>query len=510
MEVDNVLLSLDLNTQCESIETIFSFKLTPLKIKMCYKDWDVLSKVYLSGYTFLHNPELYQDLSQIPIEESDLNISSSCSIKVTPSCSIVQSINPLIDFVDCCGTGLKLIDGKYQTYEAVYYAEGIEASPTEEVNYWENVENFNVPGVGPKTSDEYTSTTNPLLIYFSSAEIPPSLEITGIDIFVKARVLGGEAKSLYVDLGNSQQTLIFNSTNFETKNTGYSLWDTEWDYIDGNLNFSIELQSDCTIFSQLEIDSVQVAFKGVFNFGEFYSPKIFAQDKENYITKWNKVKIEGEFPDNSSIHYNIVREILDRTQEKYSKHLSFGALESQKIVLRYIPTKNDLSSITLKSAGKIGNPQDNVKVEICELGGTEEGYKVLNESITKSWPEAGSEINFFFPSTYLTVGTPYFFKISRTGEIDNSNYFKVASDENVGEISSGVYNGINWNYNNNIAPYYKIYGYEVIKENCTNETLLNDLNYENIRIFIICSGENDYNNMPKISEITIYQESESL
>lgn len=221
-----------------------------------------------------------------------------------------------------------------------------------------------------------------------------------------------------------------------------------------------------------------------YNSATFITKEIKIQPKEN----WYEAYFSEKTPENTSITKNFYTEKLYYKNEQASKSIPFGTKNSQRI-RQDIKAPLEMSSIKLKIE-KVGNPTDSIQIKLLE-----NNNKVFEQEYSST------EDSFIIPIS-TQKGLKYTIEISRTGVLDENNFYKITTSNDITDSPAVVQTSLTWN-KLKTPIYYEIY--EKINLLTTSEKYIkiNNLPKQNIRIMFKLYTK-DRINFPRIENMKIY------
>jgi hypothetical protein len=322
---------------------------------------------------------------------------------------------------------------------------------------------------------------------------------TGFEISVRARKIGlSGSVTLKCLFGEEEHDMIFTDSWSEiTLGSSTDLWGDTWTYTDLP-NLMVKFRHQNSLFYGIEIDYVKIKIYKKLRMGNFVTPLIEAPTPSPGKTaKWENLKLLYDDPinANSGFYYHVFNDRKVQSQEIESGTKSFGNDNVREIYTQFSGIGAPISRIDIMSGGVEGNPADDVILDIVQ---NITGTPIILQSYTvKEWPVAGTIVPFYFITQ--SDNLPYQLRIRRSGEQDSINYYKIR----YGEFSGGIYGeliGTQWQTLNNQGLFYKLYTPTYLLTDCTVDTNLSSLVYDDIRLNVYLYTDHNTNS-PKVKEI---------
>lgn len=218
--------------------------------------------------------------------------------------------------------------------------------------------------------------------------------------------------------------------------------------------------------------------------GTFITKQITINPKET----WYEAYFYEKAPQNTSITKTFFIENLYYKNTKTDSFIPFGTNNSQKI-RQDITVPPKISSIKLQIE-KVGDPTDQVEIKLLENN---------NKIFEKTY--SNFEKEFVIPIT-TSNKSKYTLEISRTGNLDENNFYKITTSNNITDPPAIVQTSLSWN-KTKTPIYYEIYEQIELLTTSQNYIKIENFPKQNLRIMFKLQTK-DRINFPRIESMKIY------
>ena len=183
-----------------------------------------------------------------------------------------------------------------------------------------------------------------------------------------------------------------------------------------------------------------------------------ANEPEHVIVKVKKAgesvfyRFEAETVNDATGAVTLKHPQEDQKAKKVTGGAPFGTTYDQQRAQIFIPTVPWITGVILRPEPHIGNPTDNVVVELkaTDADGKPAGPALASATISASdWNDHAYQdyqIDFDSPYNNMTVGAKYAIVVRRSGDLDNENFYMMTygSDNPYPRGDLLTYNGSDW------------------------------------------------------------------
>lgn len=218
--------------------------------------------------------------------------------------------------------------------------------------------------------------------------------------------------------------------------------------------------------------------------GIFVTKQITINPREN----WYEAYFYEKIPQNTSITKIFFTENLYYKNTSTNSSIPFGTDNVQKI-RQDITVPPMISSIKLQIE-KVGEPTDQVKIKLLEDN---------NKIFEKTYSNLEKEFVIPIPTSKKSK---YTLEISRTGDLDKNNFYKITTSNNITDSPAIIQNPLAWN-KTKTPIYYEIYEQIQLLTTSQNYVKIENFPKQNIRIMFILVTK-DRIHFPRIESLKIY------